>query len=133
MDKSKEMKQYDFTNDHVIKMKPYNFIIEHVIGIEAADISEAVKQFHNQYPDTEIKQIKQGETPIACERSKHTGEKIYYVPGCPCKDTDCIFDPMMTIAEECDHQSDMTSDKWKPCDYYEPYDHGCYNYDDECK
>ena len=75
MDKSKEMKRYDFTNDHVIKMKPYNFIIEHVIGIEAADISEAVKQFHNQYPDTEIKQIKQGETPIACERSKHTGGK----------------------------------------------------------
>lgn len=86
--------------------------------IKAATISEAVKQFHEQFPDCDQADLKcvlnDHEYEFPWVYSKKTRERIYYIPGCVYGYTDCIFDSMRKVAKVCDHQSDLAGDKQKP-------------------
>lgn len=118
------------------KVTWFTFEIVHKVMIKAATISEAVKQFHEQFPDYDPADLKRVLNDHGHEfpwvYSKKTRERIYYIPGCVYGYTDCIFDSMRKVAKACDHQSDLTNDKQKICDYYDPNnDNGCY--DNECK
>lgn len=102
--------------------------------IKATCIGDAVSIFQEKYPacsQHNIKRILHNNQRLAYERSKTTGERIWFEPGCVCGETDCIHDPMCEIAKSCEHQFDMTPDKWVACDYADK--NGCRNYDDECK
>lgn len=109
------------------------FDVRMSISIEAPTLSEAIKIFHERYPDADEKFIYKNDQRMGRSISKTTGKLIYFEPGCQCGECDCILDPMSGIAEKCDHQSDMTPDKWVRCDIPDPDDDECDYYDDECK
>lgn len=124
----------------IYEKKSKRFTFEYVAREEviAETVSEAVRIFQRMHTDIEQNDIKH----VICESSgqsipyqlsKKTWERIYYKPGCPFGETDCIMDPMYKIAEEREHQSDMTPDKWVGCDYPGPDDEDCSWYDDEDK
>lgn len=114
----------------------FEFVVIAEHPITANDINEAMAEFVKQHPDFDLKDLQyiryNGERlPYVC--SSETMERIYYMPGCPCGETDCIHDPMVDIATSCKHQSDMTPDKWVECDEQVAETEECPYYDDECK
>jgi len=117
----------------------YNFEFVVTTSVEATDLSEAVKIFHETYPDVKPNFInhivrERDEQYMADAFSKETRERIYYEPGCPYGYTDCILDPMKDVAKACAHQSEMTADKYVECRIPGPFDEeGCDCYDDEDK
>ena len=114
----------------------FEFVVIAEHPVTANDISEAMAEFMKQHPGFDPKDLQyvryNGERlPYVC--SSETMERIYYMPGCPCGETDCIHDPMADIARSCKHQSDMTPDKWVKCDEQVAGTEECSYYDDECK
>lgn len=105
----------------------FNFDIRTTVSITADNISDAVKQFHEQCPekkpkgnypgikDPAILHVTCDDESIGCEISEKTGKRIYYQPGCPFGYPDCILDPMKEIAKGCICQNDLTPNKQKSC------------------
>ena len=105
-------------------------------SVTAENISEAVTELNKRYPDicrNDLRNIQLNGRSLPYEYSRETRERIYYMPGCPCGETDCIHDPMADIARSCKHQSDMAPDKWVKCDEQVAGTEECPYYDDECK
>ena len=117
-------------------LETFTFNVTMDIKIKTSDLSEAIRLFHEKYPNIkeyQVNHISDEDERMGYELSKETGNRIYFKPGCLCGQPDCILDPMRHVAENCAHQSDMTSDKWVCCDYPKPEDDYCDYYDDEDK
>lgn len=114
-------------------MNMFEFEYREICPIEAENLNDALKQFQKQHSDTHenLYAVRYNGKTLPYEYSRETGEKIYYIPGCRCGKTGCIFDPMSDIARSCTHQSDMTPDKWKSCSEDVPEGCDCPYYDDE--
>lgn len=117
----------------------FNFEFVATTSVEATNLSEAVKIFHEMYPDVKpnfinhIVRERDGQY-MADTFSEETGEHIYYEPGCPYGYRDCILDPMEDIARACARQPNMTPDKYVECNKSGLFDEeGCDCYDDEDK
>lgn len=122
--------------DDTTNSKTFNFEFATQVTVNAPNITEGIRIFHEQFPGVQkeaIKDITCEESPVASTHSDETFERIYYETGCPYGYIGCISDPMMEIAEGCAHQSDMPPDKYVMCDFPEPDDDDCDLYDDECK
>lgn len=115
----------------------FEFIFPEKKTIAAESIEEAIAIFKEEHPDRcllDIYRIQLNGKQLACQDSENTDESIYYLPGCPYNLTNCILDPMWDIARSCDHQSDMTPDKWVACGVKKDDDRGWRpHYDSECK
>lgn len=116
--------------------------------VRADNITEAMRKFRQNEcesitSETDPEMLrsvlctdKDGTWPMAVTRSKVTGQAIWYEPGCPDGNTDCIFDPMEEIAAACAQQEDLVPGKQTMCDSFDAEEdsgRGCSQYDDECK
>ena len=89
----------------------FEFVVIAEHPVKANDISEAMAEFVKQHPDFDLKDlqyVRYNGKRLPYVYSSETMERIYYMSGCPCGETDCIHDPMPDIARSCKHQSDMT-------------------------
>lgn len=128
-------------HDKSEKPKTYRFSFDAYEDIQADNLNKAIEMFHVIHPEckeNDLNHIIHNGVRLPYEYSKTTSERIYYEPGCPVGAEDCILDPMRDVAKACEHQSDMTPDKYVTCEDLsldknpKMSDH-CYNYDDECK
>lgn len=119
--------------DNAAEKVTFTFSVNMDIKIEAPDLSSAVIRFQKEYPEAFIDRIRDEHGPMGHTYSSKAHDAIWYVPGCPFGECDCVLDPMYDVAEECASQSELTPDKYQECIHPGPDDEECDSYDDEDK